>query len=514
MQIADKLEITNVFVEDTSGTYDKTKFVTNGEAIQAFYIAANISEKEGITALEGCSTNNPYEKLTQTTLTSCLSILKKYIISQETLKVNTDKIDTDKDGISNWKEINIWNTNPLKKDTDGDKINDGDEINRHHTDPLKDDTDSDKLNDGEEINGMPNEKKKLQKTDPLKVDTDGDTYSDGQEVHGVMDKEKNLQKTDPLDPLSFPIDIKVEKGTGDRDQDGVCDLCEVKAGTDPDIADTDGDGLTDSQDSEPIVFNLKDAPVKVLITNLASNTKAASSPFLKGTAPANSTIAIIVKNEFGLKREIARVQTSENSQFATELRPLPNGDFFFLAQNVDSGETSPQIRATINSALQPEIPSLKSINDLPFTSTDANYIPEVTSSPIIKAKLLKGKAVITFRSAIGTATLISDSSTGEFEIRPPEHLAFGDHEVIAYSVQEDENIISPIIKYRFRVTEVSNSEDFRIQIKNAGGLVSFLQQRSVAPLFQKIFIGLGIVLILWLLITAVQFSRRKKKGKK
>lgn len=516
IQIADKLEITNVFEQDTSGTYDKTKFVTNYEALQAFYLAANVSENEACAKkiFKVCSVSNPNEKLTQENLTSYLDSLKKYILAQEALKTNTEKIDTDKDGISNWKETNIYNTDPTKKDTDGDGLTDGAEIDRHKTDPLNVDTDGDGLTDGQEINGVPNEKKKLQKTDPLKIDTDGDTYSDGQEINGVLDQEKNLEKTDPLDPLSFPLNIKVETGTGDRDQDGLCDLCETKGGTDPDKADTDGDGLTDSQDPEPLVFNLKDAPVKVLITNLASNTKAASSPFLKGTAPANSTIAIIAKNEFGLKREIARVQTSENSQFATELRPLPNGDFFFIAQNVDSGETSPQIKATINSALQPEIPSLKSINDLPFTSTDTNYIPEVTSSPIIKAKLLKGKAVITFRSAIGTATLISDSSTGEFEIRPPEQLAIGDHEVIAYSVQEDENIISPIIKYRFRVTEASNAEDFRIQIKNAGGLVSFLQQRSVAPLFQKIFIGLGIVLILWLLITAVQFSRRKKKGKK
>lgn len=516
IQIADKLEITNIFVEDSSGTYDKTKFVTNYEALQAFYLAANVSENEACAKkiFKVCSVSNPNEKLTQENLTSYLDSLKKYILAQEALKVNTDKIDTDKDGISNWKEINIYNTDPTKKDTDSDGLADGAEINKHKTDPLNSDTDGDGLTDGQEINGVPNEKKKLQKTDPLKIDTDGDTYSDGEEVNGVLNQEKNLEKTDPLDPLSFPLNIKVETGTGDRDQDGLCDLCETKGGTDPDKADTDGDGLTDSQDSEPLIFNLKDAPVKVLITNLASNTKAASSPFLKGTAPANSTIAIIAKNEFGLKREIARIQTSENSQFATELRPLPNGDFFFIAQNVDTGETSPQIKATINSALQPEIPSLRSINDLPFTSADANYIPEVTSSPIIKAKLLKGKAIITFRSAIGTAMLISDSATGEFEIRPPEQLAFGDHEVIAYSVQEDENIVSPIIKYRFRVTEASNAEDFRIQIKNAGGLVSFLQQRSVAPLFQKIFIGLGIVLILWLLITAVQFSRRKKKGKK
>ncbi|MCX6734277.1 MAG: fibronectin type III domain-containing protein, partial [Candidatus Peregrinibacteria bacterium] len=516
IQIADKLEITNAFIE-ANGTYDKTKFITNGEALQAFYLAANVSENEACAKkiFKTCSVSNPDDRLTKADLTSHLDSLKKYILAQELQKTNSDKIDTDKDGLSNWKETNIYGTDPTKKDTDGDGLSDGEEVNKYLTDPLKFDTDGDGLSDGQEVKGVLNDKKKLVKTNPLKFDTDGDGFSDGQEINGVINQEKVLEKTDPLDPLSFPLDTKTEKGTGDRDIDGLCDLCEVKIGTNPDNADTDGDGLIDSQDPEPLIFNLKDAPVKVLIANLASNTKAASSPFLKGSAPANSTIAIIAKNEFGLKREIARVQASENSQFATELRPLPNGNFFLLAQNVDSGETSPQIKVTIDSTLKPEIPSLESIDGQPLTSKDTNYIPEVTSSPTIKAKLLKGKAVITFKSAIGTSTLISDSSTGELEIRPPEQLPIGDHEVIAYSVQEDENIISPIVKYKFRVTEASNlsGEDFSIKMRSAGGLASFLREKTVTPLFQKIFIGVGIVIIVWLIITVIQFKRRKKGRK-
>ncbi len=485
IQIADKLEITNAFADDEKGTYDKTKFITNGEALQAMYIAANVSENEACAKqiFKTCSINNPDEKLTKDNLKSYLNSLKKYIIDQEILKVSTSKVDTDKDGISNWKETNIYNTDPTKKDTDGDKLNDGDEINKH-------------------------------KTDPLKTDTDGDEFNDGQEINGFIDDEKKLQKTDPLDPLSFPINtkIQVKKGTDDSDKDGLCDLCEIKMGTDPDNQDSDNDGLIDSLDPEPLIFTLKDAPVKVVITNLPNNTKAASSPFLKGSAPSNSMIAIIAKNEFGLKREIAKVQTSENNQFAVELRPLPNGDFYITAQNIDSGEASPQIKITIDSSLKPEIPKLESIDDLPLTTKDANYIPEVTSSPIIKAKLLKGKAVITFKSAIGTSTLISDSSTGELEIRPPEQLTIGEHEVIAYSVQEDENIISPVVKYRFKVTESSNSnEDFRIKIKDAGGIVSFVHDKTVTPLFQKIFIGLGIIIIMWLFVSIYQFRKKKKK---
>ena len=57
--------------------------------------------------------------------------------------------DSDSDGITNRKEIDIG-TNPLNPDTDGDGVSDGEEL-KIGTDPLKYDTDGDGIGDGDEL---------------------------------------------------------------------------------------------------------------------------------------------------------------------------------------------------------------------------------------------------------------------------------------------------------------------------------------------------------------------------
>jgi len=100
-------------------------------------------------------------------------------------------IDTDGDGLTDYEELHIYNTDPEDEDSDDDGLNDGDEVNIHGTDPLNPDTDGDELPDGDEVSIG---------TDPLASDTDGDGLMDGREVS---------IGTDPLDP--------------DTDDDGLLD---------------------------------------------------------------------------------------------------------------------------------------------------------------------------------------------------------------------------------------------------------------------------------------------------
>lgn len=87
-----------------------------------------------------------------------------------------EAMDADKDGISDYDEINIYKTDPLSSDTDGDGLTDYEEIFTHETDPLSPDTDNDGLSDYEEVH--------IYKTDPKNPDTDNDGYEDGLEVEG------------------------------------------------------------------------------------------------------------------------------------------------------------------------------------------------------------------------------------------------------------------------------------------------------------------------------------------
>jgi outer membrane protein OmpA-like peptidoglycan-associated protein len=118
-------------------------------------------------------------------------------------KFDTNKIDTDSDGLMDFEEINKYKTDPTKMDTDGDGISDGDEVIKYRTDPLKADTDNDGLSDSQEIT--------LYKTDPNKADTDNDGLSDYAEVI--------THKTDPTNI--------------DSDGGGMNDGSEVKSGKNP-----------------------------------------------------------------------------------------------------------------------------------------------------------------------------------------------------------------------------------------------------------------------------------------
>lgn len=102
---------------------------------------------------------------------------------------NPDDDDFDNDGLTNWDEINLHQTNPLKADTDGDGMPDGWEV-FNYLDPLGIwdalwDFDDDGLSNLEEFqNG----------TNPFNSDTDGDGTSDGDET---------AQGTDPTDGADF-----------------------------------------------------------------------------------------------------------------------------------------------------------------------------------------------------------------------------------------------------------------------------------------------------------------------
>ena len=83
--------------------------------------------------------------------------------------VDDETADNDNDGLSNAKEKELG-TNPNLADTDGDGLSDYYEINISKTDPLKMDTDNDGIKDGDELDlGL----------DPLKEDSKQDGIKDG-----------------------------------------------------------------------------------------------------------------------------------------------------------------------------------------------------------------------------------------------------------------------------------------------------------------------------------------------
>ncbi|MDA7867626.1 leucine-rich repeat protein [Akkermansiaceae bacterium] len=118
-------------------------------------------------------------------------------------------VDTDSDGLSDYREQNLIGTDFELADTDGDGLTDKFEY-EGATDPKIADTDQDGLSDSVEINQT--------QTDPIIADTD---------QNGILD------------------------GLDDKDGDGLSNKSEVEVhGTSPLLADTDGDSIKDGTEVE------------------------------------------------------------------------------------------------------------------------------------------------------------------------------------------------------------------------------------------------------------------------
>lgn len=140
--------------------------------------------------------------------------------------------DTDGDGLSDAYEI-YYGLNPNLADSDYDGLSDGAEV-AYHTDPLSPDTDGDGVNDGDEI---------ILLTDPL-----------------VADQPASIVPTSPnADQLTDTDgDGITDVNDTDDDNDGLSDELEVVLGTNPLNPDSDGNGVTDGaqyQDHQIVLVN-------------------------------------------------------------------------------------------------------------------------------------------------------------------------------------------------------------------------------------------------------------------
>ena len=153
-----------------------------------------------------------------------------------------DNLDQDGDGLSDTLEAQL-NTDPKKKDTDGDGIDDAEEVGADVKSPLDSDLDGiidalDTVDDSDTDNdGLTDAQEAKLGSDPKKVDSDDDGINDNEEIGINID-----------DPLDTDGDGILNLLDDDDDNDGLKTKYEIKIGTNPLNADTDADGLSDKDE--------------------------------------------------------------------------------------------------------------------------------------------------------------------------------------------------------------------------------------------------------------------------
>jgi hypothetical protein len=144
-------------------------------------------------------------------------------------------VDPDQDDLDNATEY-LHGTDPWVADTDGDGLSDGDEVKVHESDPIDPD---------DPVLGGGNSTSPTTGTGTTGTGTTGTgTTTDGTSTPNLFESAEWIAWV--AEKFRAEADSVVTGGNADPDKDGLTNHQEYLHGTDPNVADTDGDGLSDA----------------------------------------------------------------------------------------------------------------------------------------------------------------------------------------------------------------------------------------------------------------------------
>jgi hypothetical protein len=313
--------------------------------------------------------------------------------------------DNDNDGLLNGEEI-LAGSNPNSKDGDGDGISDFQETQFDGTNPSASDSDHDLIPDNKD-------------SEPL-------IYNDFTE-NGTA-----KMFTDYLQSQSEAGNFITEPlGVNDFDQDGLNDEMELDIGTNPLVADTDGDGLTDGDEilfyqADPNNPTAEGTGGVLRLNTVEKETVTQGEQLFMGSADAGSTVGIYKVSGTGTWSLLGQSEADESGRFTVYTTPLDSGRYTLLAtQGLENNIEDITSTFTLNVLEWVKRPVYVSL---------ANGASITERQPVIDVQTEKHTMVIfIFRSTIYGSVILADFDGQIVKASPREDLELGDHTVTWYA---------------------------------------------------------------------------------
>ena len=182
---------------------------------------------------------------------------------------------------------------------------------------------------------------------------------------------------------------------------------------------------------------------------------------VKGIAPANAVVEVVLRNNFGHEKILGQAVSDENDIFIFQVaQPIRDGKYIVLARALLPEKKqvleSPPVGIVIDSTLNVSPPSPKKLADKPITEEVLLKDVRVEirdQKPVLVGKTGFGNKVsATWRSIVVTSALIADTTTGDFSIQAPGELVYGRHEVYVQSVRQKDGAMSKNIRITFNIS--------------------------------------------------------------
>jgi len=238
-------------------------------------------------------------------------------------------------------------------------------------------------------------------------------------------------------------------GMRDSDGDGISDALEIVIGSNPFLADSDGDKKSDGE--EFLDFG-SDLMKKVDFANSAGFVNLAKRiedprPLLRGVSDAGEDLKVVAVNANG--ESILLGKTTANADGKWLLLPevvLPAGSYELKLKNEVAEIASQKVEINLDFILLP--PKIHTGKTRIFTENQ----PAFFGNTFYEGRVI---GVFVSEGRIASTAVIADNSFGDFVIRPPQPLAAGEHTLITY-VELADGTRSPARSVEFEIKENEN----------------------------------------------------------